>query len=229
MPPSATAMNTQRSVSKYGTSGRMAVCVSASTCWATSTPAAPPLFTVRLCARLLRTIGASRGNCAGSPDTRSVTAISCPLPQDARIEAEITPHRKRTAAAISIERRGPPSCHRPHVENRATSLFASIEGGGRLEHQVPPLVELSVKRTTQVVGLVMQSPRIELSGQREVETRLNLGRLKRGIVLVREQRPGRIGQSGKRNRTFAAASLEEVSAVDLAESRVRVIFRNDIA
>jgi hypothetical protein len=38
-------MNTQRSVSRYGTSGRTALCVSASTCWATSTPAAPSVAT----------------------------------------------------------------------------------------------------------------------------------------------------------------------------------------
>lgn len=41
MPPSATAINTQRSPSRYGTSGRIAVWVSARTLCATSTPAAP--------------------------------------------------------------------------------------------------------------------------------------------------------------------------------------------
>lgn len=41
IPPSAMAMNTQRSVSRYGTSGRTAACVSARTLCATSTPAAP--------------------------------------------------------------------------------------------------------------------------------------------------------------------------------------------
>ena len=34
-------MNTQSNVSRYGTNGRMAVCVSASTCWAASTSAVP--------------------------------------------------------------------------------------------------------------------------------------------------------------------------------------------
>jgi hypothetical protein len=55
-------MNTQRTVSRYGTSGRIAVWVSASTFCATSAPAAPsvatpaaaPPYMVRLCARVSR-------------------------------------------------------------------------------------------------------------------------------------------------------------------------------
>lgn len=45
LPPSATAMNTQRSVSRYGTSGRTADWVSERTFCATSTPAAPSVAT----------------------------------------------------------------------------------------------------------------------------------------------------------------------------------------
>jgi len=65
IPPSATAMNAQRSVSRYGTSGRTAVCVSARALRATSspaapsvaTPAAPPPFIVRLSASTSRAAG----------------------------------------------------------------------------------------------------------------------------------------------------------------------------
>ncbi len=39
-------MNTHRSVSRYGTSGRMADWVSARTLWAASTPAAPSVATL---------------------------------------------------------------------------------------------------------------------------------------------------------------------------------------
>lgn len=79
IPPSATAMNTQRSVSRYGTSGRMAVWVSAKTLCATSTPAAPnvatpaapPPFMVRLSASLSRAGGVSAANAVARTGNRS--------------------------------------------------------------------------------------------------------------------------------------------------------------
>ena len=79
MPPSATAMNTQRSVSIYGTSGRMADWVSARTLCATSTPAAPsvatpaapPPFMVRLSASTSRAGGVSATNAVARTGDRS--------------------------------------------------------------------------------------------------------------------------------------------------------------
>lgn len=81
MPPSAMAMNTQRRVSIYGTSGRRAVWVSARTIYATSTPAAPNFatpagpapFMVRLSASTSRTGGVSTANAVERTGKRSPT------------------------------------------------------------------------------------------------------------------------------------------------------------
>ena len=89
MPPSATAMNSQRRLSRYGTSGRTALWVSASTSCATSIPAAPTVAapaapvprSVRLSASTSRAGGVSAAN-GGRPDREALT----PLTRGAKID-----------------------------------------------------------------------------------------------------------------------------------------------
>jgi len=93
MPASAMAMNIQRKVSRYGTSGRIAPWVSVSTSCATSTPAVPivatpaalPPFRVRLSANTSRAGGLSAAKADArfgnrSPQLRAAPRLICRNP-----------------------------------------------------------------------------------------------------------------------------------------------------
>ena len=119
-------MNTQRSVSRYGTSGRTAVWVSARTLCATSTPAAPsvatpaapPPFMVRLSASTSRAGGVLGCKC-GRPDREPLA----PLTRGAEIDMD------EPRARVEAEAEEPDLPRRRLEGHRVVVRHGDVEGG----------------------------------------------------------------------------------------------------
>ena len=128
-------MNTQRSVSRYGTSGRMAVCVSARTLCATSTPAAPsvatpaapPPFMVRLSAKTSRAGGVSSAKAVARKQQWRDLFDSEPPPFNRRYLESRLAYRIQELAYGGLK---------PETIRRLERLGEELDGGDRKKSRV---------------------------------------------------------------------------------------------